>query len=1015
MTAPRTVPLARWRELAATNGFLSPRFVGRYAVALTQAAAISPAERIAAAEKIARCDPSRALAHLLGTERPMPPHHGPWRIITGGAADVVVADLLSEQPDLDAAFAVAPRLEQTWVPLHPDRHAHLLVHSEGSCVALRWQAKSVQQRQENQDQIAAIAQQASAGTGVTIRVWSDYTICASDAEHSWVVSPNLGITVEDLLRCLPQGHPDRALVVAGAAALRSVMVEAGVVWQGFAPRNMFLREGQLLLIDFEEVVRPETDARRATECLLWHRVFFADCLFVDEARKVFGAEPAWAGEIQDDLVIPADAFEQDLLTRKTVTWRERRTLLATSARLEGRHARPAMSERGPYLFGHELGHFWGDFAGTATETQIFRHLSTVDDDEVLVGCLEAFEVAMEADIIAMVRRQASDLDTTTTAERTAVLTRLLAARGATALARCREASADWYRRLDEDPGRLLDEVLFRLTTQHGDQDVALAELIMGMPGTAPASSRALVSTLEVGLNYLHRAERGEGVLTHADADTLRTMFSEPLPRDGMPFAALLEEMAATVVPYSISQSHPGYLAFPDSGNALGAVAGGILGRLLNQNLIAVDRSAPAATFVEIQVIEWLRTLVGYPQRELTELRGVKDVGGLWTTGGHLSNHVAMLAALGATFSGVRRHGLRSLDSQPSVVMAGPIAHYSHSDSAFHLGLGWDAILPVAAGCGFTTDVEAVAETLADPPAGRTPFMVVGVAGNCRTTGLDDLHALGEVCRRHGVWFHVDACHGGSLIFSDRLREEHLRGLELADSIALDPHKGLFTPYPSSYVLFRNPEVLTQFSRHEATVRSEDCWDLGLITPFLGSRGFESLATWTMLRHVGVGRLGALVEHRQAFVRHLQRRLDDSGLFVGLNDVDFYRLAFVLCPPEARAVIRGLDGEARRRAVATVSGLTSQLNTALYEGGEVCFDEHTLADLANRVGAGTATYTVMAACPGNPGLTLGDLNRAIDRLVVAAVPFSRLLVDTLRSDGQAAPGQGIGGPAGWGQA
>ena len=83
----------------------------------------------------------------------------------------------------------------------------------------------------------------------------------------------------------------------------------------------------------------------------------------------------------------------------------------------------------------------------------------------------------------------------------------------------------------------------------------------------------------------------------------------------------------------------------------------------------------------------------------------------------------------------------------------------------------------------------------------------------------------------------------------------------------------------------------------------------------------------LLRHVGARRLADLVESRQAHVRYLERRIDDTGLFVCLNDVDFYRLAFVLCPPEVRQVILALDPERRRRAARIVSGYTSRLNTA----------------------------------------------------------------------------------------
>ncbi|MDT5027264.1 MAG: hypothetical protein QOE61_3690, partial [Micromonosporaceae bacterium] len=230
---------------------------------------------------------------------------------------------------------------------------------------------------------------------------------------------------------------------------------------------------------------------------------------------------------------------------------------------------------------------------------------------------------------------------------------------------------------------------------------------------------------------------------------------------------------------------------------------------------------------------------------------------------------------------------------------------------------------------------------------------------------------------------------------------------------LDPHKGLFTPYPSSYVLFRDRRVLTQFSRHEAIVMRDDCWDLGLITPFLGSRGFESLATWMMLKHIGVQRMGELVEARQALVRHLQRRIDATGLFMCLNEVDFYRLAFVFCPLAVWSEIRKLDPNSRARASKLVSDFTSRLNTALYHVGEVCFDEHTLADLGDRVGAGVGVgYTVMGACPGNPLLTQTDLDAAIRRATEAARPLVAPMLAAIRDSDVGVSPSRLGGPAGW---
>lgn len=1012
--------VSAWRAVLSSAGALSRRFADRYAVVLAQLERDAPPETVESARAMAVHDPGAAVALLAGTPRPpaQETDDGSAPAVDGAGPVVdLVRDLLARHPDVTRFLEAQPRVEQTAVPIHPSRQAHLVRVAGNELVALRWTAGSVAARSRHQRRIAPAWLAASRAAPLRIKAHDEYAVVEVPDGGPWVFAPNLGRTLEDRLRSRDLDAAQRAALVESLAALRAAMIDQGLVWQGFAPRNMFLHGDQIVLIDFEESVDAGQDPPRAAECLLWHRVFFADCLTAEETALLFApvdGEP----DVPDDHPMPADDFERALLGVDMVTWRQRRELLEASVALEGRHTRPTNERDGGVLHGHELGHFWGDFVPVELEARLFRHLTAVAEPTQLVACLEAFEAAMEADICRSLRCQAGGMPDPS-ASRTAALVEVLDVIGAERLAARRMEAEHWYQRLTTDPGRLLDELLHSAGTAIGGLDRELLDTYLVGGGAArKGHEESLAAATRIGLDFIHRSDYGEPYLRYRTPADLIALLDRPLPREGSDLDMVFADLEAEIVRYSVSQSHPRYLAFPDSGNAIAAMAGGLLGRLLNQNLIAVDRSAPAATFVEIQVIEWLRELVGYQSAPLTDLRGVKDVAGLWATGGHLSNHLAMLVALGQRFPQVRRHGLPALDTRPTVIMAGPIAHYSHSDAAFHLGLGWDSIVSVGAGSGYTTDPAAVEAALADPPAGTTPFMVVGVAGNCRTTGLDDLAMLAAVCRRHGVWFHVDACHGGSLIFSERLRRRHLAGIEQGDSVSLDPHKGLFTPYPSSYVLFRQRGVLTQFSRHEAAVMADDCWDLGLITPFLGSRGFESLATWTLLRHVGVRRLGDLVESRQAHVRYLERRIDETGLFIALNDVDFYRLTFVFCPPPVRQAIQGLPPEGRRHAARIVSQYTSRLNTMLYQSGEVCFDEHTLADLADRVGAGAdISYTIMAACPGNPLIAQAALDRAVERLAHAARPLVPAMLADITGAGPAS-GTGrptVAGPAGWSDA
>lgn len=891
LTPTLAARVATWRRALAGNQHLSPRFRDRHAIVLAHVDAEATSLTRQQAACVAARHPRLAARLLLrlpeNLATPLGPPNGAAnlapRLEGDPAIRAEIRRLGTDYPGLDAFLRAQPDLEQTSVPLHRSRQARLVSRhgAEGTLVALKWPAGSVPTRMRVQQEVAALAEYANhladgdGDSAPAIRVHEERVLVWQQAgEDPWVLASNLGMTLEDALRHGGLATAQRARAVSALRWLRLAMLRRGVVWQGFAPRNMFLHDHDdvLWLIDFEEVTYAAHEPVKAAEQLAWHRIFFADCLTATETAAVFGVDDDSAPRPLDSAPLAADPFERALLGAGTVTWGQRRTLLARSRALEGQHQRPdARRDRG-VLYGHELGHFWGDFLAPADEARIFRVLADLDDRSALTACLEVFEAGMEADICRMLRDTAAGRPDGRS-PRTLALVDALENAGPAAVAAARAAVPGWYEMLRVDPMRQVDTLLLDLgTAPAGTEHEQLATYLVGAAASRRQHTGSLASTVEAGLAFMHGDDRDGQFLQYAEPGQLQRLVARPVPVDGLDFDEVLADVTRTITAYSVSQAHPGYLAFPDSGNAVAALAGSILAPLLNQNLIAVDRSAPAATFVEIQVVEWLRELVGYHALPLPALRGVRDVAGLWTTGGHLSNHVAMLVALGRAFPEARKHGLRALPTRPVVVLAGPIAHYSHSDAAFHLGLGWDGVVPVAARPGFTTDPDAVEAVLADPPVGTTPFMVVGVAGNCRTTGLDDLRALADACRRHGTWLHVDACHGGSLIFNDRLRRRHLAGIELADSVALDPHKGLFTPYPSSYVVFRDRGVLTQFSRHQQTVMADGCWDLGLITPFLGSRGFESLATWMLLQHLGTRRLGGLVESRQALVRYLDRRL-----------------------------------------------------------------------------------------------------------------------------------------------
>jgi glutamate/tyrosine decarboxylase-like PLP-dependent enzyme len=502
-------------------------------------------------------------------------------------------------------------------------------------------------------------------------------------------------------------------------------------------------------------------------------------------------------------------------------------------------------------------------------------------------------------------------------------------------------------------------------------------------GAATDQQRAFLDeAMRLGLSFLDGSARGGAVIDYQSLTELRHHLAQPLPLDGMPFGALLDEVRNSVVRYSIAQCDQRYLAFPDTGNSLAGIAAGILSSFLNQNLIAFDRSAPSATIVEIELLQWLRELIGYSHKSV-DAPGLTlaDVGGIWTSGGNMSNHVAVLVALHSRFPGIARTGLHGLTKKPVIVLARGIEHFSFASAALSLGLGRDSLVWIKSGPDYTTDTSSLRATLDSLDPGCEPFMVVGIAGNCRTTGIDDISAIRDVCDEYNIWLHVDACHGGSLLFSEKLRGR-LAGIEKAQSVSLDPHKGLFVGYPCSYVLFKDPTALSFVCRYPDKLHDPDCLDLGLIMPFYGSRGFDSLKLWMLIKNLGVRGIGALIERRQDLNNRLVRRLKKSGWFTLLNDGSFYRTAFVFYPATVRLLAeqRGLYEAAPEVLRKVVNRATTEFSERLYQSGAAVFDAFSLADLDNRVGLGCeVSYSAMAMAVGQP-----DMDQAVEEGIFHAI-------------------------------
>ena len=273
-----------------------------------------------------------------------------------------------------------------------------------------------------------------------------------------------------------------------------------------------------------------------------------------------------------------------------------------------------------------------------------------------------------------------------------------------------------------------------------------------------------------------------------------------------------------------------------SGEPVGAVAD-LLASVLNQNVTAW-RSGPAAVMIEQTVVGWLAQAIGCP--------GVRG----HLTGGGSSANLMGLAMARETKAPANEKGIAS----GGIVYASSEIHMSIPKSIALLGIGRDNVRLISTDASFRMIPEELeARILQDKVAGRTPIAVVASAGTVSTGAIDPFPQIADIARRHGAWFHIDGAYGALAAMSDRAK---FNGLELADSISLDPHKWLYQPLDCGCLLYRSPEAAQQTFSHsgdyarsltadpiEGFVFFEESMEL--------SRRFRALKLWLSLRYHGV--------------------------------------------------------------------------------------------------------------------------------------------------------------------
>ncbi|HMN09277.1 MAG TPA: pyridoxal-dependent decarboxylase, partial [Gemmatimonadaceae bacterium] len=286
---------------------------------------------------------------------------------------------------------------------------------------------------------------------------------------------------------------------------------------------------------------------------------------------------------------------------------------------------------------------------------------------------------------------------------------------------------------------------------------------------ADATAEASQAIVQLAVDYLAQAGDGEGPVSRGTSPRdVAARFDEPLPSLGLPLDVVAQRLRDDVIAEANRLSHPMYAGHQVSPPLPVATWTETVISALN-NSQAVREMSPASTHVERQVIRWMCQLAGLGERS----------GGTFTSGGTEATLTALLAARGRLMPEAWTTGV---GAAPPVVLCGVHAHYAVSRAVGVMGLGVRNLLAVPSD-GYRMDARQLAGMLQRLKGeGREVLAVVATAASTATGAFDDLEMVADACAAHGTWFHVDAAHGGSALFSEGHRGR-LRGIERADSLA----------------------------------------------------------------------------------------------------------------------------------------------------------------------------------------------------------------------------------------
>jgi len=414
--------------------------------------------------------------------------------------------------------------------------------------------------------------------------------------------------------------------------------------------------------------------------------------------------------------------------------------------------------------------------------------------------------------------------------------------------------------------------------------------------------------------YLENAEKYPVKSPVRPGDVKRRLPGSP-PSQGEPMELLFRDFQDVILPGITHWQHPGWFAYFPANNSPASILAELLTAGLGAQCMSWETS-PAATELEEVVLDWLRQMLGLAEGWAGVIQDTASTATL----------CALLTARErATDFTANSQGLRA----PLRVYASTEAHSSVEKGVKIAGFGRENLRPIPTDGRLALIPAALEEALnEDAGNGLRPCCVVATVGTTSSGAIDPLRDIGEICRRHGVWLHVDAAYAGTAAVLPEMRWI-LKGVDLAHSFVFNPHKWMLTNFDCSAYFVRDPGALLRTfeihpeylkTGHDAQVRNYRDWGIQL------GRRFRALKLWFVIRSYGVEGLRAIIREHLRLARLFRSWVEADKRFELLAPTDLSLVCFRL-------------NDGRRESELT--GLNKELNARINDSGRVFLSHTTL--------------------------------------------------------------------------